>query len=220
MAGVWHGAAAATPRQNLKNTLRREEQAPPKYRAISGVEGRMSIAKPGRRLLQNVPLPFVARKVAGGGQRPVSANLSLTSMIDFLVVTVVFLLMMFNPGQSAAASGATLPEAVNFTDMLEAPMVTVAKSEILLDGKEVGTIREVELAQRVHSIEDLSRALVAKRETWKQLHPQKPFPGALVLQIDQDVPSIVVKSIFQTAAHAGYPAISFMVQRAASAGAH
>jgi hypothetical protein len=56
--------------------------------------------------------------------------------------------------------------------------------------------------------------LVARRTIWKQLHPDKPFPGALVLPIDQDVPSVVVKSLFHTAAHAGYPTISFMVERA------
>lgn len=52
----------------------------------------MPIARPSRRLFRDIPLPFVARKLAGGGQRPVTASLSLTSMIDFLVVVVVFLL--------------------------------------------------------------------------------------------------------------------------------
>jgi hypothetical protein len=46
---------------------------------------------------------------------------------------------------------------------------------------------------------------------WKQLHPGKEFPGVVVLQIDQDVTAVVVKSVFQTAAFAGYPNVSFMV---------
>ena len=53
--------------------------------------------------------------------------------------------------------------------------------------------------------------LKAKREVWKQLHPGKEFPGVVVLQIDQDVQAIVVKSVFQTAAFSGYPNVSFMV---------
>ena len=171
----------------------------------------MSIAKPGRRLLQNVPLRFVTRKVAGGGERPVTANLSLTSMIDFLVVVVVFLLITFQPSQSAAANGATLPSATNFSDLIDAPTITVAKGQILLDGVGVGTTRSIE---RIQNIEDLSAALRAKRETWKQLHPEKPFPGAIILQLDQDTSSVVVKSLFSTSAKAGYPAISFMVDRA------
>jgi hypothetical protein len=32
-----------------------------------------------------------------------------------------------------------------------------------------------------------------------------------LLQIDKDVPAVVVKSVFQTAALAGYPNVSFVV---------
>ena len=50
-----------------------------------------------------------------------------------------------------------------------------------------------------------------KRELWKQVQPNKPFPGVCILQVDQNVPALVVKSVFQTAAFAGYPNVSFMV---------
>ncbi|MFO0741508.1 MAG: biopolymer transporter ExbD [Labilithrix sp.] len=173
----------------------------------------MTIARPGRRLLRDIPLPFVARKVAGGGQRALNAPLSLTSMIDFLVVTVVFLLILFQPGQSAAANGTTLPDALNIDEMIDAPMISVSRSQILLDGAPVGNTRHIDDAHKLENVPELSRALVAKRETWKELHPEKRFPGAVVLQLDQDTSSVVVKSLFQTAAHAGYPAISFMVDR-------
>jgi len=177
------------------------------------VEGTMSIAAPGRRLLRNIPLPFVQRSVTGGNRRPVTSSLSLTSMIDFLVVTVVFLLISFQPTESAAANGVKLPEATNISDMLDLPMIAVAKTQILLDGVPVGSTRLVEERKRVETIDELSQALVAKRQLWKQVHPERPFPGAVVLQLDQDTSSIVVKSLFHTSAHAGYPAISFMVER-------
>jgi len=135
-------------------------------------------------------------------------------MIDFLVVTVVFLLISFQPGQSAAASGIRLPPATNVEDAIDAPMVSVAANLILLDGTAVGNTRAIDEARRITPLDELSQALVAKRTVWKQLHPDRPFPGAVVLQLDQDVSSVVVKSLFQTAARAGYPAISFMVQRA------
>lgn len=174
----------------------------------------MSIARPGRRLFRDIPLPFVARKLAGGGQRPVTAQLSLTSMIDFLVVVVVFLLITFQPGQSAAAYGTRVPAAMNAEEMIEAPMITVTAPLILLDGVAVGNTQAIDDTHEIQSVEALSRALVAKRETWKQLHPNRPFPGALVLQLDQDVSSVVVKSLFRTAANAGYPSVGFMVERA------
>ena len=143
-----------------------------------------------------------------------TSSLSLTSMIDFLVVTVVFLLISFQPSESAAANGINLPPAANVEDMIDAPMISVARSTILVDGTEVGNTRSIDERRRIETIDELSRALVAKRSTWKALHPDRSFPGAVVLQLDQDVSSAVVKSLFQTAARAGYPAISFMVQHA------
>lgn len=62
-------------------------------------------------------------------------------------------------------------------------------------------------------IDGLSHALTAKRNLWKTLHPGGTFPGAVVLQIDAATRSGVVKSVFQTAALAGYPSESFMVKK-------
>ena len=47
----------------------------------------MPVHNPGRRLMHAVPLAFVKKKVMGLGHRSTNASLSLTSMIDFLVVT-------------------------------------------------------------------------------------------------------------------------------------
>ena len=82
----------------------------------------MPVHEPGQRLMHHVPLEFVRRKVEGHGKRSTNANLSLTSMIDFLVVTVVFLLMSFSAsGETPIAPGLTLPKAANYEDMLNAP---------------------------------------------------------------------------------------------------
>jgi biopolymer transport protein ExbD len=175
----------------------------------------MTIAKPGRRLFRDVPLPFVRRKAMGGRQRPISASLNLTSMIDFLVVAVVFLLITFDPSNAATAADMKLPNAGNVLDMIDAPMVSLVGSQVIVDGKSAGNTRTIEEQKRIERIDGLFDALKGKRETWKVLHQDRPFHGAVVLQIDQDVPSSVVKSVFQTAAQAGYPNISFMVNREA-----
>lgn len=172
----------------------------------------MTIAQPGRRLMHFIPLKFVQHKVTGGGKRSIAAALSLTSMIDFLVVTVVFLLMTFSAsGETTVAKGVTLPKAENTLDMIDAPMVAIAGSQILVDGNLAGNTRAIEDSKRLQRIDELFNVLKGKRELWKQLHPGKEFPGVVVLQIDQDVPAIVVKSVFQTAAFSGYPNVSFMV---------
>ncbi|MBX3232685.1 MAG: biopolymer transporter ExbD [Labilithrix sp.] len=159
-----------------------------------------------------VPLKFVQKKVTGGGHRDTNASLSLTSMIDFLVVTVVFLLLTFSAsGETPTTKGVRLPDAENTLDMIDAPMVGVTGSLILVDGNPAGNTRAIEDSKRLQRIDELFNILKQKREVWKQLHPGKEFPGVVVLQIDQDVQAIVVKSIFQTAAFAGFPNVSFMV---------
>lgn len=172
----------------------------------------MTIAQPGRRLMHHIPLKFVHKKVTGGGARSTNASLSLTSMIDFLVVTVVFLLITFSSsGEIAMPKGVKLPDAENTLDMIDAPMVAITGSLILVDGNAAGNTRAIEDSKRLQRIDELFNILKQKREVWKQLHPGKDFPGVVVLQIDQDVQAIVVKSVFQTSAFAGYPNVSFMV---------
>jgi len=162
--------------------------------------------------MQSIPLRFVQKKVSGHGARSVVASLSLTSMIDFLVVTVVFLLMTFSAsGETPIAKGLTLPEAENTLDMVDAPIVAVAGSAVIVDGSQAGSTRSLEGSNQLGRIDELYNILKNKRELWKQLHPGKNFPGVVVLQIDQDVSAGIVKSVFQTSALAGYPNVSFMV---------
>ena len=174
----------------------------------------MAVNQPGRRLMRGVGLEFVAHKVQGGGHRATNANLSLTSMIDFLVVTVVFLLMTFSAsGQTPVAKALNMPKAENTLDMMDAPIVSVVGSQILVDGSPSGNTRSVEESDRLQRIDELFNILKAKRELWKQTHPGKDFPGVVILQIDQNIKAVVVKSVFQTAAFAGFPNVSFMVDR-------
>ncbi len=175
----------------------------------------MAIHQPGRRLLHGISLKFVSSHVTGGGKRNVNAGLSLTSMIDFLIVVVVFLLMTFNTsGETPLSKNVRLPKAENSIDMVDAPLVGVVGGQILVDGTSTGNTREIEESKQVKRLEELFNILKAKRELWKQNRPNKEFPGVVVLQIDRDVPAVVVKSVFQTAAFAGYPNVSFMVDGA------
>lgn len=172
----------------------------------------MTVHEPGRRLMHSVPLRFVQKRVSGGSHRSTNASLSLTSMIDFLVVTVVFLLMTFSAsGDVPITKGVRLPEAQNTLDMIDAPVVAITKGAILVDGTAAGNTLAIEDSKRLQRIEELFNILKGRREVWKQLRPGRDFPGVVVLQIDQDVQAVVVKSVFQTSAFAGYPNVSFMV---------
>lgn len=169
---------------------------------------------PGRRLMHGVGLKFVRKKVSGGGSRSTNANLSLTSMIDFLVVTLVFLLMSFSSeGETPMSKGLQLPRAENTMDLVSAPVVSLSgnSTQILVDGTAAGNTRSILDSDRMQKVDELFNVLKAKRDLWKSLNPQKDPPTVVILQVDHNVPAVVVKSVFQTAAYAGYPNISFMV---------
>lgn len=170
------------------------------------------IHAPGSRLMTAIPLRFVWNKVQGHGHRSPNAGLNLVSFIDFLTVVVIFLLMSFSAsGEITVDKNVKLPKAENVEDMIEAPMVAVNGNQILVDGVQAGSTRAIEELGRMQKIDELFNILKNKRELWKQVQPNKPFPGVCVLQVDQNVSALVVKSVFQTAAFAGYPNVSFMV---------
>jgi len=173
-----------------------------------------TIHQPGKRLMQHIPLKYVWNKAIGHGKRSPNAALNLVSFIDFLVVTVIFLLSSFSAsGEMTLDRNVKLPRAENVDDVIDAPMVAVNGNQILVDGVQAGSTRAVEELGRLQKIDELFAVLKSKRELWKQVQPNKPFPGVCILQIDQNVPALVVKSVFQTAAFAGYPNVSFMVRR-------
>jgi biopolymer transport protein ExbD len=171
------------------------------------------ISVPGRRLLKGVPLRFVAKKVAGGGGKSLNHDVPLIPFIDFLLCIVLFLLASFSAsGELPVDKNVKLPLADNVDDMTAAPMVAITGQMILVDGMPAGTTRPVKEANRMQKLDELFNLLKTKRELYKQINPGKDFPGVAVLQVDRQVEAVIVKSVFQTAALAGYPNISFMVQ--------
>jgi biopolymer transport protein ExbD len=177
------------------------------------------IAVPGRRLLHHIPLRFVRKKVAGGGVRSVNQEIPLIPFIDFLLCIVLFLLASFSAsGELPIDKNVKLPNAENVIDMTDAPMVAITGTQILVDGNPSGSTRAIEESNRLQRIDELFNVLKNKRELWKQLNPAKEFPGVVILQVDRKVQALVVKSVFQTAAFAGYPNVSFMVGRLGKAG--
>lgn len=170
------------------------------------------IRPPGKRLLLHVPLSFVWKRVSGHGRRGPSAGLNLVSFIDFLIVTVIFLLMSFSASGECPAREVDLPRAANVEAMVDAPMVAVHHGQILVDGVAAGSTRSVEERGHIEKLPELFGLLRSKRELYRQLQPDRAFPGVCVLALDEGTPAVVVKSVFQTAAFAGYPNVSFLVR--------
>lgn len=172
------------------------------------------IGVPGRRLLHHIPLKTVQKKVAGGGGRSLNMEIPLIPFIDFLLCIVCFLLASFSAsGELPMDKNVKLPKAQNVIDMTDAPIVAITGTQILVDGAAAGSTRTIEEANRLARVDELFNILKNKRELWKQVNPGKEFPGVALLQVDRRVQALVVKSVFQTAAMAGFPSISFEVGR-------
>lgn len=149
-------------------------------------------------------LPF------GGVRRRVAAGLSMTSMIDVMVVCVVFLLLTFSSSGECACRRdlSKIPAQVNVTEMIDAPLIFVTADAILVDG--VPTERGDALRERPGRLDQTFSVLRAKHDLAKQLAPDRERTH-VVLAIEGDVPAGVVKSVTRTAALSGYPDIDFMV---------
>src|SRR4051812_46215432 len=71
----------------------------------------------------------------GNGRRKLIAGLSMTSMIDVLVVMTVFLLLTFSASPECLnRDRSSLPPAVNVSDIVDAPVVDVRADGVILNG--------------------------------------------------------------------------------------
>lgn len=135
-----------------------------------------------------VPMPSTAKKTAPA--RPVTHASSAA------------------PSSSVTFVGGKTPTE---EELVDAPWVRIAADgAILLDGKEIGRVDAAETQMK--RIEPLFAALKDKRARWEEMRPGESFPGVLILDVDESVTAIAVKSAFQSAAYAGYPNVSFVAK--------
>jgi len=71
----------------------------------------------------------------------------------------------------------------------------------------VADTKAIDALQRLQKVDGLFEAVKARREAWKASHPGEAFPGVAGLRVSRDASLVVVKSVFQTMAFAGYPNI-------------
>lgn len=157
---------------------------------------------------------FVGRRGKPHRRKPLMANVSMTSMIDVLVVLTVFLLVTFeaSPSCGCIEKPIHVPVCETTADLIDAPLVDVSASgEVIVNGISVAT--SAEIGPGVARLDGLFNQLKAIRERAKQVRPGEEPPNHVVLAIDSDVPAGLVKSVVSTAAHSGYSQVDFMVMK-------
>src|ERR1700759_4199571 len=133
------------------------------------------ITRPGARLKVSVPLHFVAS--GGSGKKSGYAELNLTSMVDMLTILVVFLLQTFSASGEllTVQKNIVLPEATNYKDLEQAPIVAVSKDSVTLDGRPVATQDELTRDTTDWKLTDLHDQLVTLKNNFKLIHPSENF---------------------------------------------
>ena len=161
--------------------------------------------------------PVRALPSFGRAEKPRSAarGLSLTSMIDVMVVLVVFMLLQFVAPDPCGCITRRIdvPTATEVADIVDAPMVSVTRSMVLVDGSVAADAADLE-TPTAHRLDGVFNVLKGKREVSRIVAPGRPAPTHVILAIDRDVPARVVKSVTMTAAASGFPDIDFMVAAA------
>jgi hypothetical protein len=117
-------------------------------------------------------------------------------------------------GTTAVRTSLPVPSAENALDgePADGPLVEVIGTTVKFDGRDVDDVRPLLERRRLARLEALFEALRDVRRRWKEAHPDARFPGRVNLAFGPDTSMYVVKSIFQTAAFAGYPHVRMLVR--------
>ena len=128
----------------------------------------MAIERPGRVLLQRIPLSFVRKRVAGGGRKAVDQSISLVPFIDFLIVLVVFLLMSFSASGELVAQqpSITMPDAEHGRALVVSPIVSVDDRLVTLEGERVADTQTLAASADIERIEPLIERLETLKRNW------------------------------------------------------
>jgi hypothetical protein len=97
--------------------------------------------------------------------------------------------------------------------LIEAPVISVKNGALRLDEELVLNEKDLAaFADKLQRIEPLLLKLRGNRSAWRELRPSKEFPGVVIIDVADSTPAMLVKSVFQTAAFAGYPNVKFVVK--------
>ncbi|MDI1449761.1 biopolymer transporter ExbD [Polyangium sp. 6x1] len=173
------------------------------------------IRPPGPRLLRRIALRFFqcpprAWRTLPGVRAPV--------VLAFILPLACYAFGLF-PAFSASGECCGplrlpgLPAAFHGEDIVDAPMVVVDRHHVTVDGVVVAETPEIIEAVEPVQLDELRALLVNKKELWRQVRPDAPFPGEVLIAAGKDLPASAVLRVMASAAAAGYPRASFMVQK-------
>jgi len=162
---------------------------------------------------------FIRNRV--GRKKASNIELDITSLLDILVIMLVFLLKSYNSSGLVfnVPKGITLPTSESKTISSSGVIVQVSPSTIWVDDKVIYDVNKSKI-RRVYDhgrkrIIPLYNELVAKKRIIKQLQKSSPnakkFSGVTNLIVDKTLKYSYLKKILYTCAEAGFMKYKFIV---------
>lgn len=164
-----------------------------------------------------------------------SDDLNITSMMDMMTIILVFLLKSFSATEITVtpSDNLKLPNSVAQKDPSVAVNIVVAKNEILVDHKSVVRIESYTdpsfPGQRLYQIPSdekqgatvsklydalADQATKAEALASKTSRDDAQFKGKVLLQIDKDIPYVLLRDVMYNAGQAKFAEFEFIVIKA------
>lgn len=142
----------------------------------------------------------------------VPPQLQITSMMDMFTIILIFLLFSYsnNPDQMDMDKELILPSSTSQLDYKDSIRLVLAKDELKLDGKVVGTLKE----NSIIGLEKLYDELLTYRKTADELKKdvdEEERKEHILFMCDKSHSFKIINSIVKTAGRAGYPNFQFAV---------
>ena len=147
-------------------------------------------------------------------------ELDITSLLDILVITLVFLLKSYNSSGFIlnTPKGITLPKSKSLTVNTSGTIIQVSQSKVWVDDKIILNTAKMPAKaydQNGRRIVPLYNELVRRKEIIKQIKDSslnaEKFTGKVNLVIDKNVKFNFIKKLLYTTAEAGYKQYKFIV---------
>lgn len=147
-------------------------------------------------------------------------EMDITSLLDILVILLVFLLKSYNSSNVILTipDGISLPSSESVEANNPGVMIQVSESKIWVDDQEI--IDSKNLPQKLYDDQNrriipLFNELVRKKEeimiTTKAAEGAKPFSGVANLIVDKSIRYSYLKKLMYTCAKAGFERYKFVV---------
>ncbi len=137
------------------------------------------------------------------------SGLSLVSLMDIFTILVFFLLVSSGAPQLPNSKDITLPTSVANNVPKETLIITITKTDVLVQGKRVAVISEL-LEDNETIIAELEKELKFQASKSQLVIPEDKKTGrAITIMGDENIPYQLLRKILATCRQADYTAIAF-----------